>query len=189
MAKKNGPKRSALAAAAGLAGPIPAVQVGALCWRRTRRGELRVLLITSRDTGRWLIPKGWPMRRRTEAEAAAREAYEEAGVRGEVSPRSLGFFFYLKGLGNGRFAPCICRVFPLEVREMLRKYPEIGQRRIKWLPRDKAARRLMEPELVAMVREFDPDLHRRAAEAAERGASEAEPAGGEPGGEPGPGSD
>lgn len=179
MAKKNGPKRSALAAAAGLAGPIPAVQVGALCWRRTRRGELRVLLITSRDTGRWLIPKGWPMRRRTEAEAAAREAYEEAGVRGEVSPRSLGFFFYLKGLGNGRFAPCICRVFPLEVREMLRKYPEIGQRRIKWLPRDKAARRLMEPELVAMVREFDPDLHR--AEAAERGPAAAEPAGDEPG--------
>ena len=179
MAKKNGPKRSALAAAAGLAGPIPAVQVGALCWRRTRRGELRVLLITSRDTGRWLIPKGWPMRRRTEAEAAAREAYEEAGVRGEVSPRSLGFFFYLKGLGNGRFAPCICRVFPLEVREMLRKYPEIGQRRIKWLPRDKAARRLMEPELVAMVREFDPDLHR--AEAAERGSAAAEPAGDEPG--------
>lgn len=179
MAKKNGPKRSALAAAAGLAGPIPAVQVGALCWRRTRRGELRVLLITSRDTGRWLIPKGWPMRRRTEAEAAAREAYEEAGVRGEVSLRSLGFFFYLKGLGNGRFAPCICRVFPLEVREMLRKYPEIGQRRIKWLPRDKAARRLMEPELVAMVREFDPDLHR--AEAAERGGAAAEPAGDEPG--------
>lgn len=181
MAKKDGPKRSALAAPAGIAGPIPAVQVGALCWRRTRRGELRILLITSRDTGRWLIPKGWPMRRRTEAEAAAREAYEEAGVRGEVSSRSLGFFFYLKGLSNGRMTPCICRVFPLEVREMLLKYPEIGQRRIKWLPPAKAARRLMEPELIAMVREFDPDLHRQAVEAAERAAAETAPSGTEPG--------
>ncbi|PJN93639.1 hypothetical protein CNY89_19400, partial [Amaricoccus sp. HAR-UPW-R2A-40] len=94
-----------------------------------------------------------------EAEAAAREAYEEAGVRGEVSDRSLGFFPYLKNFGQGRRALCLVRVFPLEVRQMLRKYPETGQRRIKWFALDKAAGKLDEPDLAAMVREFDPDGH------------------------------
>lgn len=159
MAKKTEPRRSAFAAAAGTVGPAPVVQVGALCWRRTRRGELRVLLITSRDTGRWVVPKGWRMRRLTDAEAAAREAYEEAGVRGEVSAYSLGFFPYLKNLGPGRQALCLVRVFPLEVRQMLRKYPENGQRRVKWFALDKAARKLGEPDLAAMVRGFDPDGH------------------------------
>lgn len=159
MPKKTQPKRSALAAAAGTAGPAPVVQVGALCWRRTRRGELRVLLITSRDTGRWVVPKGWRMRRLTDPEAAAREAYEEAGVRGEVSDRSLGFFPYLKNFGQGRQALCLVRVFPIEVRQMVRNYPENGQRRIKWFALDKAARRLDESDLAAMVRGFDPEGH------------------------------
>jgi 8-oxo-dGTP pyrophosphatase MutT (NUDIX family) len=157
MPKKLQPKRSALAASAGTVGPAPVVQVGALCWRRTRRGQLRVLLITSRDTGRWVIPKGWRMRRLSDFEAAAREAYEEAGVRGEVSDRSLGFFPYLKNFGHGRRALCLVRVYPLEVRQMLRNYPETGQRRIKWFALDKAAGKLDEPDLAAMVREFDPD--------------------------------
>ena len=104
-----------------------------------------MLLVTSRDTGRWVIPKGWPMRNRSEPEAAAREAWEEAGLSGEVAPQSVGVYTYRKVLGPGRSVPCVVRVFPLEVREMLRNYPETGQRREKWFSPEKAARRVPSP--------------------------------------------
>jgi 8-oxo-dGTP pyrophosphatase MutT (NUDIX family) len=133
----------------------PSLQVGALCYRRTGKG-LRVLLITSRDTGRWVIPKGWPMRKRTEAQAAAREAYEEAGLRGAVSAKSIGFYTYRKGI-EGMSFPCVVRIYPLEARERVKQYPETGQRRVKWFSPAKAARRVREPELAQLLRDFDPD--------------------------------
>jgi 8-oxo-dGTP pyrophosphatase MutT (NUDIX family) len=143
-------------AATSSPGQPPRLQVAALCWRRSAKG-LKVLLITSRDTGRWVIPKGWPMRHRTEPEAAAREAFEEAGLRGAVSPRSLGVYTYHKALGAGRWIPCVVRVYPLEAREMLQAFPETGQRRAKWFEPEKAARRVDEHELAEMIRAFDPD--------------------------------
>jgi 8-oxo-dGTP pyrophosphatase MutT (NUDIX family) len=136
-------------------GHPPSLQVAALCWRPSGKG-LRVLLITSRDTGRWVIPKGWPMRNRSEAEAAAREAYEEAGVSGEAATRSIGFYTYRKVIAPGRAIPCVVRVYPLRVREMLTKYPETGQRRVKWFVPDKAARKVDEPELAELIRGFAP---------------------------------
>lgn len=154
------PRGGAVSAATGL--QPPGLQVGALCWRRSKKG-VRVLLITSRDSGRWVIPKGWSMRNRTDAEAAAREAYEEAGVRGSISERSVGLYTYLKGLAPGRSVLCAVKVFPLEVREMLTKYPETGQRRARWFSPEKAAKRIAEPELRAIVRAFDPDAAQPAA--------------------------
>ncbi len=147
-------KRSATAARSARSNP-PSLQVGALCWRRSGKG-LRVLLITSRDTGRWVIPKGWPMRRRSDAEAAAREAWEEAGVQGEILPRSIGLFTYRKYLGPRRWIPCVVRVFPLEVRARLKEYPEHDQRKTRWFAPEKAAKRVAEPELRALIRDFDP---------------------------------
>jgi 8-oxo-dGTP pyrophosphatase MutT (NUDIX family) len=138
------------------------MQVAALCWRMSKRG-LRILLITSRDTGRWVIPKGWQMHNRSDSAAAAREAYEEAGLRGIVSDRSLGLYTYLKAFPRGRRVPCAVRVFALEVTERLKVYPETGQRRIRWFSPEKAARRVAEPELKALIRDFDP--HRGASEA------------------------
>jgi 8-oxo-dGTP pyrophosphatase MutT (NUDIX family) len=131
------------------------VQVAALCWRRSKKG-LRILLITSRDTGRWVIPKGWRMRNRSDPEAAAREAYEEAGLRGIVSEHSLGLYTYLKTFPGGQQTPCTVRVFPLEVTERLKSYPETGQRRVKWFPPEKAARKVAEPELSTLIRGFEP---------------------------------
>jgi 8-oxo-dGTP pyrophosphatase MutT (NUDIX family) len=156
MAKKpeKPPKRSRAAALAAPGQP-PRLQVGALCWRRSPRG-LRILLITSRDTGRWVIPKGWPMRNRSEPEAAAREAFEEAGLRGEIAERAIGVYTYRKMLGRGRWVPCVVRVYGLEVREMKKLYPETGQRRVKWFAPEKAARRVSEPDLTALIRGFDP---------------------------------
>ena len=148
-------KRSVTAARSGRGHP-PSLQVGALCWRRSEKG-LRILLITSRDTGRWVIPKGWPMRRRNEPEAAAREAWEEAGVQGEIGARSIGLFPYRKYLGPGRWIPCVVRVYPLEVRAQLKEYPEHDQRKVRWFAPAKAAKRLAEPELRALIRDFDPD--------------------------------
>ena len=153
--KKPLTKRSASAAMAA-PGPPPSRQVAALCFRRTGKG-LRVLLITSRDTGRWVIPKGWPMRNRSDAEAAAREAFEEAGVRGTITRRSVGHYTYPKKLANGRFLPCLVQVFALEVREMVKVYPETGQRRAKWFTPKKAAPKVLEPELGHLIRSFkDP---------------------------------
>lgn len=148
-------KRRRKSGVMGRANP-PSLQVAALCWRRAANG-IRIVLITSRDTGRWVIPKGWPMRRRSEAEAAAREAWEEAGLRGDLGERSVGLYTYRKVLGPGRSIPCVVRVFPLEVSEQLKKYPETGQRRIRWFAPEKAARKVDEADLARLIREFDPD--------------------------------
>lgn len=134
----------------------PSLQVGALCWRVSAKG-LRILLITSRDTGRWVIPKGWPMKKRTDWEAAAREAWEEAGVEGRVSQTSIGVYTYRKFLPGGGYIPCAVRVFPLEVRALRREYPETAQRLSRWFSPRKAARRVHEPDLAALIRGFEPD--------------------------------
>lgn len=135
----------------------PTFQVAALCWRRSRKG-LRILLVTSRDSGRWVIPKGWPMRRRSMPDAAAREAWEEAGVKGEIRPVSLGLYTYRKVLDNGDTIPCAVVVYPLEVQIMLREYPEYGQRSTRWFSPRKAAKRVREPQLASLIRDFDPAL-------------------------------
>lgn len=153
MAKSIKPERGTLLTA-GANTPLPS-QVAALCWRQSPKG-LKILLITSRDTGRWVIPKGWPMHNRTPAQAAAREAYEEAGLRGVVDERLVGIYTYRKSFGLGRRLWVAVRVFPLEVRELLRKYPEIGQRKARWFSPEKAARRVSEPELSALILHFDP---------------------------------
>jgi 8-oxo-dGTP pyrophosphatase MutT (NUDIX family) len=133
------------------------VQVAALCWRRTAKGRLRILLITSRETRRWVIPKGWPMRNRTSAEAAAREAYEEAGVQGLASDHCIGLFTYEKDLGRGKSVSLAVQVFPIEVKSLLKKYPETGQRRSEWFTRKKAAQKVREPDLKLLIKAFDPD--------------------------------
>lgn len=71
------------------------IQCGALCWRENG-ADVEILLVTSRDTGRWVIPKGWPMIGKTLAEAAAQEAWEEAGIKGVVHLVPLGSYRYIK---------------------------------------------------------------------------------------------
>lgn len=134
----------------------PRMQFAALPFRR-RKAEVEILLMTSRDTGRWIIPKGWPMDGKTPAEAAAQEAWEEGGLRGVVSETCAGFYSYSKLLpdDDGR-TPCIVAVFPLEVRKLEGEYPEEGIRKLKWFPQRKAAARVDEPELKKIIRNFTP---------------------------------
>lgn len=135
--------------------PIPAplnkaaicsTQFGAVCWRM-HRNKVEVLLITSRDTGRWVIPKGWPMADRAAHEAAATEAWEEAGVRGDIADMSLGLFNYDKVLGPKKSIACKVEVFALRVAALHTDFPERKQRRRKWFAVEKAARKVDEPEL------------------------------------------
>lgn len=130
-------------------------QFGALCWR-VKNGALQVLLITSRRSRRWIIPKGWPMDQETPAKAAKTEAWEEAGVDGKVSPVCLGIFSYSKELDPGETLPCVVAVFPVKVKTLSKDYPEKSDRRRKWFTPKKAAKLVSEPELAVMLRNFDP---------------------------------
>lgn len=124
-------------------------QVAALCWRM-HRGHPEVLLITSRDTGRWIIPKGWPIDGLSASGSAAREAWEEAGVEGAVSDTTLGYYSYDK-ITRGRALPCMVTVFSLRVARLADRFPERKQRRRKWFAADKAARKVAEPELRVLL--------------------------------------
>ena len=121
-----------------------------------RKGKPVVLLITSRDTGRWVIPKGWPMKDFTDPDAAAQEAFEEAGVRGDVVPEPIGRFGYDKVLSAKRSVPCLVTVYPLRVTQRLTSYPEAAERKRSWVSPRKAAGMVAEPELQALLKAFDP---------------------------------
>lgn len=134
----------------------PRSQYGALCWRM-HRGHVEVLLITSRDTGRWVIPKGWPIDGLDPAASAAREAWEEAGVRGDFDAEPLGLYTYDKVLNPDASLPCAVAVFPLRVDELAAKFPERKERRRKWFAAAKAAKKVAEPELRALFRSLAED--------------------------------
>ncbi|HYG27205.1 MAG TPA: NUDIX hydrolase [Caulobacteraceae bacterium] len=129
------------------------VQYGALPWRLGPSG-LEVLMITTRTTRRWIIPKGWPMEGRAPHEAAAQEAWEEAGVRGEVSTRAAGAFDYDKLKTFGRVKRIRVEVFPLEVVEEAAVWPEAAQRERRWFAQAEAAEVAGEPELAPLLAAF-----------------------------------
>ena len=115
------------------------VQFAALCVRASKDGK-EVLLITSRDTGRWVIPKGWPMDGKDGAETALQEAWEEAGVRAEHLHRnSVGHFTYDKVLDDGSALPVRTSVYRVDVRELADEFPEAGQRERRWFTPEDAA--------------------------------------------------
>ncbi|MCD9149490.1 NUDIX hydrolase [Pseudophaeobacter flagellatus] len=131
------------------------VQVAALCYRTTPDGK-EVLMITSRGTGRWILPKGWPVSGKDGAESALQEAWEEAGViRAEVRNKApLGSYEYVK-LEDGR--PHIqvhTLVYVAEVTELEDDYPEADQRQRKWMGPAEAANLVNEPELQDLLRQF-----------------------------------
>ncbi len=131
------------------------MQLAALPWR-VRRGKPQILLITSRTTRRWIVPKGWPMDGHTPAAAAAAEAWEEAGARGRPIDMCLGIYGYVKEMVDDPDLPVMVAVYPLEVRSLAAGWPEAGERRRRWFTRRKAAARVDEPELAALIESFDP---------------------------------
>ncbi|WP_179145399.1 NUDIX hydrolase [Rhizobium sp. RU36D] len=134
-------------------------QYAALCYRlRKPDNDLEVLLLTSRDTGRWVIPKGWPMSGKDCYEVAEREAFEEAGVKGKVRKKPLGHFTYLKSLDGGLKIPCRVQVHAMEVRNEVKDFKEKGMRKSEWVTCEEAATRVNEPELKALIRGFKEQM-------------------------------
>lgn len=135
-----------------LLGRRPAsLQVAALCLNPDTR---KVLLITSRGTGRWIVPKGWPMEGRSLGEAAEQEAWEEAGVRGKLGGKEIGRYHYDKLQDRGFAIPVEVRVFPIEVEKLREKFPESEQRQRAWFTPDEAADRVDETGLKALLRKL-----------------------------------
>jgi 8-oxo-dGTP pyrophosphatase MutT (NUDIX family) len=135
--------------------PAVRVQYGALPYRFAQDAALEVLLVTTRQSRRWIIPKGWPIRGLKPAQSAAREAFEEAGVRGRVSAKSIGLFTYDKLVDeSGIHVSCEVRVFPLLVQRQSETWPEIEQRMVQWVAPGKALALIKEPQLRALVAAF-----------------------------------
>ena len=131
-------------------------QVAALPWRRTDMGVVEIMMITSRETRRWVVPKGGRMAGKADHEAAAIEAYEEAGLQGVIAERPVGHFRYLKRLRSGEDRACMVAVYPLEVLIQLGGYPEAGQRELRWMDRRTAAEAVHEADLAELIRAFEP---------------------------------
>ncbi|WP_298298605.1 NUDIX hydrolase [uncultured Litoreibacter sp.] len=135
-------------------------QFAALCYR-VKNEKTQILLVTSRQRGRWIIPKGWPVEGATPAQTAATEAFEEAGVEGKALNVCLGLYSYTKMMDGTDDLPCAVSVFPVRVRKVLDEYPEMDERRRKWFSLKKAAEKVREPELRKILKHFDPALLER----------------------------
>ncbi len=128
------------------------IQMAALCYRNRDCGK-DVLLITSRDTGRWVIPKGWPIDGMDGAQAALQEAWEEAGVsKAEVELRATGQYDYVKELDSGAEAMVETQVYLARVIDIETDFPEADQRRRKWVTPQEAANMVEEPGLKDILR-------------------------------------
>jgi len=138
-------------------------QYAALPWRRAADGRLEVLLITSRETRRWVIPKGWPIAGLAPHQSAAQEAMEEGGVRGKCGAQPLGSYAYEKRLKSDRIRHVEVEVFPLRVDKERRNWREKRQRAKEWFPPEAAADLVDEPGLRDLI------LRWAAAETARRG--------------------
>ncbi len=141
----------------------PRVQYAALPFRQAER--LEIMLISSRETGRWVVPKGWPMKGAKPHVVAAVEAMEEAGLLGKISKKPFGAYHYVKRLRNGAAIQCEVRVFPFRVAKQRKKWPERDQRTTQWFDVRHAAELVHEPELKALILGFAGDAAALEAEA------------------------
>jgi len=131
----------------------PRTQYAALPWRKGVTG-VEVLLITSRESRRWVIPKGWPMKDKEPGPCAVQEAFEEAGVVGQARRKPVGVYHYDKRLRSGRLQHVRVQVFPMEVREERDIWPEMAERDRNWTTPADAAGLVDEPELKALLAKF-----------------------------------
>ena len=134
-------------------------QFAALCYR-VRKSEVQICLITSRESKRWILPKGWPMHNQTPAEAAATEAWEEAGLTGKPYDVCLGVYTYTKQRKTDALA-VVTLVYPVRVQNVHSDWPEAHERTRRWMTPQKAAKKLKEPALKQIVSNFSPALVKR----------------------------
>ncbi len=136
-------------------------QYGVIPVRPAADGGLQVLLITSRETRRWVIPRGNPIPGKSPAESAAQEAFEEAGIVGEVEPEAIGHYSYEKRRRMGIVVPAMVHLFRMEVAEERDDWPEKGQRERRWFAAEEAAAAVHEDELARLIRRTAGDLSQK----------------------------
>ncbi|WP_457796688.1 NUDIX hydrolase [Methylocystis sp. S23] len=154
--KKKAPKSPKQDASSG----APRTQYAALPWRIDAETGVEICLVTSRDTKRWVIPKGWPMKGRKPHIVAAIEATQEAGLQGKIEKAKLGEFEYEKRLQGGAAVDCRVEVFPLRVERQRKKWPERNQRVTYWFPYAIAANQVDEPQLRELILAFGSAVSR-----------------------------
>ena len=135
----------------------PRKQVAALAVRNDAAGQVRVLLMTSRETKRLVVPKGRPMKDRADYSAAKTEAMQEAGIVGRVHKKPVGTYNYWKRLAD-HFVFCRVKVFLLEFERQLTTWKERDQRQIEWFKIEDAADLVDEPGMSAIIRELPKRL-------------------------------
>jgi 8-oxo-dGTP pyrophosphatase MutT (NUDIX family) len=131
----------------------PAKQYAALPWRKVG-GKIKILLVTTRTTKRWVIPKGWPMKDASPCDCAALEAFEEAGLTGKIAATPFGFYSYRKIRKAKRAIRCKVVVFQMKVTRQKTKWPEKAARQTEWFTPAEALRRVTEIGLKRLVRKF-----------------------------------
>lgn len=129
-----------------------AKQLAALPWRVSEGGTVEVLMVTSRISQHWLLPKGWPMSGRSLQQAAAQEAFEEAGVTGKMRRKPAGRYIYEKLMKDGSLVPCSVVCFGMKVGKELNEWPEANQRLRQWFALNDAASAVFEPDLARLLR-------------------------------------
>jgi 8-oxo-dGTP pyrophosphatase MutT (NUDIX family) len=133
------------------------MQVAALPWRIDADGKMRILLVTSRTNGKWMLPKGWPMPKMTPAQAALVEAREEAGVDGAIAQIPIGSYRYVKLFADGSTKPSQALIYALRVEDLKSDWDEKGQRVRRWFRPKKAAKVVFEQDLARFMMDLSAE--------------------------------
>jgi 8-oxo-dGTP pyrophosphatase MutT (NUDIX family) len=129
-------------------------QVAAITVRLSRKGKPKVLLLTSRRRGRWVIPKGWPIGKLSPADSAAQEAYEEGGIKGRIlRSKPIGRYRYRKN-DRPKLGTITVQVFLMSVKRQLREWPERSEREARWVRPRRAATMVEERELALLLEQI-----------------------------------
>jgi len=132
----------------------PLTQLAALCWRQSADAGRQVLLVTS-STGRWILPKGWPITGKPAVHTALVEAWEEAGVKKARAVRQpVGSYMATKITADGDELPCLHKVYAVEVRKTVDDFPESARRERRWVSPAEAADLVQEEGLKEILRRF-----------------------------------
>lgn len=154
---KRGPRQASSASSL-----IP-VQYGAVPYRFTQAGALEILLITTKRSKRWIIPKGDPIKGLKPPKSAEREAFEEAGIRGSIGRKSIGSFRFQKTLEGAPDLLCEVKVYALNVKEQMKDWPEASQRTLCWFAPPEAQAAVTDPGLQLLISRFVEKMSSKAA--------------------------
>ena len=124
---------------------------------RRRRKNIEVLMVTSLGSGRWVFPKGHIKRDISARQSAEKEAFEEAGIGGRLSPNRIGYYRYCKKKKTRIYQ---VEVFAMNVTNVLESWPEEHMRQRKWMSPENAANIVKEDDLRILIRYFFDGLNK-----------------------------